>query len=415
MQKKSHIELLALLFRCYKKCLRNKNHIRLTTFHLHHEHHLNLLAMEIFRGQYKPKPSSIFVVTHPKNREIIAANIKDRVVHHLIYDHMEPYWERRFDSRSYACRPGKGTLNSTHDLRNFIAGYQAHSRHPLWYLKVDVRAFFPSIDRAILASLILPKINDPMFQKLVEITINHNPTAPGNFNLRCSPHTLALIPHHKSLFTVPPGKGIPIGNLTSQFFANIYLNELDQFLARRIKPRPLYWQRYVDDIVCFDTNPKNLKKISEKIDSFIYQHLALSLNPKKTVIQPLSKGLDHLGYFHLPNRIYPRKRVIKAVHHRIQLILRSPTPLPDIPTKPNRLLVGINSYLGHFSHANAHRMRKKICLTLAAASSGPDMNLNISVAPDFSSMRDLNVKLEREKIMNQSIAEDFDSLIRRRE
>ena len=294
MKKISYPELLRLLFRAYKKCLRNKTHIRLTAFHLHHEHNLSLLAMEILRGQYKPHPSSVFVVTHPKAREIVAAEIRDRVVHHLIYDHMESYWERRFDSRSYACRPGKGTLNSTRDLRSFIAGHRAHSPHPLWYLKVDIKAFFPSIDRKILADLILPKIKNPMFQKLVATTIDHNPVAPGNFFLRCSRQMMDLVPPHKSLFTVPPGKGIPIGNLTSQFFANIYMNELDQFIARRMQPRPLYWQRYVDDIVCLDTDPKNLHAIAEKIELFVIDRLSLSLHPQKTVIQrrgtPLAQG-----------------------------------------------------------------------------------------------------------------------------
>ena len=392
------------LLRAYRKCLRNKSHIRQTAFHMHHETWIMRLAAEIIQGRYQPRPATIFVVTRPKPREVIAAHIQDRIVHHFIYDHMLDFWERRFDSRSYACRPGKGALAASMDLRDFVRGFQAHNAAPLWYLKVDVQAFFPSIDRVILAGIILPKLKNPLIRDIVTTILKHDPVAPGHYRIASSKRLMALVPKHKSLFTVPHGKGLPIGNLTSQFFANIYMNEVDQFLARRANPRPLYWQRYVDDIVCMDTDPQRLSHLSCVINQFLGAHLGLVLHPKKTIIQPLSRGLDHLGYFHLPNRVYPRKRVLKAAKNKLHQTILGPDQSAD------EILPWANSYLGHFGHADSHRLRQNFCQTL----SQHYLRHEMSITGDFRSIKNLRAQRERRHIASRSIIDDVlmdDSLL----
>lgn len=386
-------ELHQKLIVCYKKCIKQKTHVKNTVFHLYFETWISRLAKEIITRKYVPRPSTVFIVTKPRPREIVAAHLLDRVVHHFICNHLEPWWERRFDRRSYACRPGKGTLAASRDLRDFVRGYQAHNSHPLWYLKVDVKAFFPSMDRSVLDQLIVPKISNTLIRDLTSITIHHNPVAPGNYRLASPPHLMSLVPPHKSLFRVTQGKGLPIGNLSSQFFANVYMNELDQFMARRMDQKPLYWQRYVDDIVCLDTCPNRLSRIVIEIENFLSRKLQLSLHPQKTIIQPLSRGLDHLGYFHLPNRTYPRKRVIKAATQVINSALLGP--------ESDSLIPSINSYLGHFRHANAFTLRQEICKTITQS----DPTQNLFIKKDFRSIKDLSLKSKRKKILNSSISE----------
>lgn len=388
------------LFACYKQCIKHKPHIKLTAFHLYHETWIARLAKEIITGKYSPRMSTVFIVTKPKPREIIAAHLLDRVIHHFICNHMEPWWERRFDSRSYACRPRKGTLAASKDLRNFIRGYQAHHRQPLWYLKVDVKAFFPSMDRQILEDLVIPKISNPLIRDLTRITIRHHPVAPGNFKLASSAKLLSLVPAHKSLFSVPPGKGLPIGNLSSQFFANVYMNEMDQHMARRMINKPLYWQRYVDDIVCLDVCPKKLSLIAVEIETFLQSRLRLSLHPDKTIIHPLSRGLDHLGYFHLPNRTYPRKRVLKAASHAVNMAVLGPDVQSRLASE-DPLIPRINSYLGHFRHSDSYRLRQEICKAITQN----DQTQELLIKKNFKSIRDLRIKKQRRKILNTKVSE----------
>ena len=222
-----------LLF-CYERCLKNKRHLKKTRFHLHHEFMINQLAIDIKNNTYFPVKSSIFVVLNPKPREVIASDLRDRIVHHYIYEYMEKYWERRFVPNSYACRPGKGPLKATLDLQNFIRAHKRGSRgRDLWYLKVDVRSFFSSIDKNILFKLITKNLKNKRMLMLCERTLFNDPVRKGAFKITCPKEFWQHVPKHKSLFFGPPDKGLPIGNLSSQFWANIYMNVFDQWVARR--------------------------------------------------------------------------------------------------------------------------------------------------------------------------------------
>jgi retron-type reverse transcriptase len=182
----------------YESCIKSKPGVKRSAFHLDYEAHIDKLAREILARRYHPGRSNIFVVFHPKPREIIAAHIRDRIVHHYIYEYMAPYWEPRFSDRSFACRPERGPLHAVKELRRFISSYQRHSMKPLYDLKVDIASFFPSIDLHILRKLIFRKLTHPLISYLVDVTLKHRPVAKGNFILnspkwRCLRSRKALI------------------------------------------------------------------------------------------------------------------------------------------------------------------------------------------------------------------------------
>lgn len=357
-------DLYKSLLAAYDRCLENKRHIRRTTFHLNYEKIVYDLCLDIEDRVYRPGLSSIFIVLHPKPREIIAAHLRDRIVHHFVYDYMASYWERRFHPHSYACRPGKGPLQASQDLRRFINRHQRGSGgRPLWYLKLDIQNFFPSIDLNILYGLLAKHLKNPLYLWLMKVTIFHRATVKGEFQLNSPKELWKKIPKYKSLFAALPHKGLPIGNLTSQFLANVYLNQLDQFIARKLKGKFLYWQRYVDDVLCVGEDPRSLQECIEAVDEFLRTNLDVQLNAKKTLLQPLSRGLDHLGYFHLPNATLVRQRVVKNCKANLFQYVSGRKMVSD----PVAFASSVNSYLGYFSRASSQKLRNKIGQTVVSA------------------------------------------------
>jgi len=382
-------QLYKALIASYFRCLENKPHVKKTSFHLTFEKSIHGLALEIQNRTYRPGLSNIFVVTHPKPREVIAANLRDRIVHHYIYDYMAPHWERRFVPNSYACRPGKGPLRAGQDLRRFIREHQRHRHAPLFYLQLDVQNFFPSIDLNVLDRLLSKHLENPHYLWLCKTVLFHRATEKGNFKLTSPKELWERLPRYKSLFAAPPDKGLPIGNLTSQFFANIYMNHLDQMIAHRLKGRFLYWQRYVDDILFFGENVEDLKSIVPAVDTFLARELKMKLNVKKTMLQPLSRGLDHLGYWHKPDHQLVRQRVVNNCKVRIKTYLEQQG---ERPTDPATMCSALNSYMGYFRQATSQRLRKRVLERIVSAEIFAG-----KIASDESSTKLLPVKDDTEK------------------
>lgn len=203
---------------------------------------------------YQPRRFSVFVVTEPKVREIFAADFCDRVVHHLLYHFLLPVFEPKFIFDSYACRQGKGTHRAVKRLLHFLR------KNSKVYLQADIKNFFCSINHDILFKLIQKHIKNPEILWLAKTVIYHDctqyPTKKGQLSL------FSQVPPQKSLFNIPKGQGLPIGNLTSQFFANLYLNELDQFVKHKLKCR--YYIRYVDDFIILEESRKRLLAIKKE-------------------------------------------------------------------------------------------------------------------------------------------------------
>lgn len=225
------------------------------------------LQRQLTAGTYQPAGYTTFFISDPKRRQITVAPFRDRVVHHALMGAMEPCLERMFIHDSYACRRGKGTLRAVERARRF-------SRRGGYFLKLDVRSFFHSIAHDVLLDLLARRFKDRRLLALLETIVRH--PVPG-----CS-----------------PGRGMPIGNLTSQHLANYYLNALDQFVLERLRPRG--YLRYMDDMIIFGEDKKLLWSLAGEVGGFLRDRLRLELKPSATLLAPVTQGVPFLG-----RRVYP--------------------------------------------------------------------------------------------------------------
>lgn len=302
------------LVQAYFDCRASKrNSASALAFEERLEHNLLELDDELRAGTYRPGPSVCFVITRPKPREVWAAAFRDRVVHHLVYNRIADRFHRAFIANSCACIPGRGTLYAAKRLEAKVRSATENWSKPCLYLKADLANFFVSIDKRILAGLLAAKITEPWLRSLTMQILMHDPR-PG-CEVRGDAKQLALIPPHKSLFNQDAAHGLPIGNLSSQFFANVYLNELDQFVKHRLGAR--HYVRYVDDFVILDSSAEALNWMLAEITDFLPAHLGARLNPAKTIIQPVARGIDFVGHVIQPWRRTTRKRTRNAAMDRI--------------------------------------------------------------------------------------------------
>jgi hypothetical protein len=281
------------LHRQYLACRRNKrNALNALRFEARQEENLLDLQEALLNRTYGPSRSVCFFVKKPKLREIFAADFRDRVVHHVLVDHLERIWEPVFIHDSYACRKGKGIHAGVERLRQFIRQVTRNGTRPAWYLQLDIHNYFMSIDKAILFALLAPKIRDEDALWLTRVLVFHDCTQ--NYVIKGDTRLLDKIPPHKTLFRAGPQRGLPIGNLNSQFFANVYLNGLDQFVKHTLKCR--HYLRYCDDFVLLSERRKQLLDWRERIADYLREHLRLELNPKRQKLRPVGDGVDFLGY-----------------------------------------------------------------------------------------------------------------------
>ncbi len=324
------------------------------------------LALSLQKGAYRPSRSVCFIATSPKLREVFAADFRDRVVHHLIVGELQKTWEPCFIHDSYACREGKGTHKAVKRLQSFMLKVSKNRKRRAWFLQLDIRSFFMSIDKQILFEILKKKTDDPVLLDLIERVLFHDPVK--DYVFKGDRRNLAKVPAHKSLFKIPPGKGLPIGNLTSQFFANVYLNELDQFVKHNLRCR--FYLRYVDDFILLSDSAEQLEGWKQSIEDFIQERLLIELK-SGVVIKPVAEGADFLGYIVRPDYILVRNRVAGNLKYKLALLrdkivsferikdekIMKMTIDPDIVNEVRQTLA---SYLGHFQHANAYRMTEKL-------------------------------------------------------
>ena len=243
------------LYRQYYHCRKNKrNTVNALRFEAQQEKQLILLQEALVQRTYQPGRSVCFFIARPKLREIFAADFRDRVVHHILVDYLERIWEPIFIHDSYACRKGKGVHGGVKQLQTFLRQATANGTQRAWYLQLDIKNYFMSIDKDILFRLLAAKLKDDTALWLTQLLVYHDCTR--DYVTRGEPALLARIPSHKTLFGAPPGKGLPIGNLNSQFFANVYLNGLDQFVKHTLKCR--HYLRYCDDFVLLSRDAEQL-------------------------------------------------------------------------------------------------------------------------------------------------------------
>lgn len=240
----------------------------------HLETRLLKLRDRLVAGDYEFGPYRSFMVLDPKPRNIVAAPFEDRIVHHAMCNVLVPVFEKSFIFDSYACRDGKGTHPAVFRLQEFMRGTPGGH-----VLQCDVRKYFQSVDHAVLKRLIRRKVKDCSLLQLVDAVIDSSPVHPD----------------------VEPGRGLPIGNLTSQLFANVYLDPLDHFVKELLRGQ--HYVRYVDDWVVVDQDKSRLHEMKGRIGLFLADVLQLDLHPNKSHVVPCRSGVTFLGYRVWPNRL----------------------------------------------------------------------------------------------------------------
>nr|WP_294864390.1 RNA-directed DNA polymerase [uncultured Pseudogulbenkiania sp.] len=313
----SSAELAGFSFRdlvgAYFDCRHTKrNSASALAFEVNLERNLVTLFDQLHAGTYQPGRSICFVVTRPKPREVWAADFRDRIVHHLLYNRISPRFHASFVADSCACIPGRGTLYAAERLESKVRSVTENWSKPAYYLKLDLANFFVSIDKDVLRHQLAERVHEPWWMALAEQILMHDPRA--DFQFRGRPERMELVPPHKRLMNQPAHLGLPIGNLSSQFFANVYLDALDQFAKHRVGAK--HYVRYVDDFILLHESAQWLNQAKAHIETFLQERLHVRLNPRKTILQPVSRGIDFVGQVIKPWTRTTRRRSYRQAIER---------------------------------------------------------------------------------------------------
>lgn len=351
------------LFDAYFDCRRRKRNTKnAIDFELNLEQNLMDLYHELKNGTYKIGQSICFVVTKPKPREVWAANFRDRVVHHLVYNAIKDRFHKRFIKDTYSCIPERGTLAAAKRLAQFTRSITQNHTKKAYYLKADLSNFFVSIDKNVLFKQLEKHISEKWILDLVHQIVFNDPRQ--TVYIKSSPNKLNLIPRYKSLLHSPFEKSLPIGNLTSQFFSNVYLDALDQYVKHTLGAK--YYCRYVDDFVILHEDTKVLNDWFHKIDDFLQDNLQQRLHSVKKLVNKISVGIDFVGFVLKPGRIFLRQHTIKNIFRTLKNhAITDSHSIID-------LRATINSYLGMFKSLQGFLLRRKLCQAAASIFLGYD-------------------------------------------
>ena len=353
-------QLLLDLYLAYKDAGKNKRgKYYYQEFTLNMEDELVSLRDELWNRTYKPGNSMCFIVKSPKKREVFAASFRDRVVHHLYYNYTYLLFNNTFIHDSYSCREEKGTLFGIDRLVHHIRSVSDNYAKPCYVMKMDIEGYFMHIDRYRLLGITIDtlkrmsthqsdepdktwsdKLDYDFLYYLTEVIIMYNPV--DNCFIHGSANDWVGLPRSKSLFFTPLNCGLPIGNLTSQLFSNVYLNVLDQFMKRTLHCRN--YGRYVDDFYVVMNSKEALKSLIPQIRSFLKDNLMLTLHTNKTMIIDVRQGVGFLGAYVKPYRRYIESHSWKRMHPKIL----------NLTTETNvfALRASLNSFLGILNHYN---------------------------------------------------------------
>ncbi|MDO8462932.1 MAG: reverse transcriptase/maturase family protein [bacterium] len=332
------------MIRAWYSFARGKSHrADVAAFAFDLETNLQQLYHDLTTGRYRHGRYRMFTRCDPKPRAIAVPSVRDQVVHHLLVTAIGPFFERRFHPHSYASRPRKGVLAAVETVQRWIASCSDGGRTSCFALRMDVRRFFASVDHRVLLALLAQWVPAVWMYLCVEVLRSFE---TGHPSPSCSPS--------------PRGRGegegrhgIPLGNLTSQLFANVYLHELDRVVAHDLHVR--HYARYMDDWVVVGRDPAALHAAAQHGRTFLRDALRLDAPPEKTSIVPVTRGVDWLGF-----RIFPHHRVLRPttvrhlrrrIHHRVFAALDGDPP-------HDRLHATFASYDGLLRTARSGRERE---------------------------------------------------------
>lgn len=373
------------IFSAYFECRKNKRRtINALAFESDYESNLIQLWKEINARSYAPGKSIAFIVTEPVQREVFAADFRDRIVHHLIIKKLNHLFEAQFINDSYSCREGKGTQYGVNRIAGFIRECSKNYTKDCYILKMDIQSFFMSIDKKILfqklREFVLEQYHEQDQLLLVELIYKVIFNSPeDNCHIKGRRKDWHGLPASKSLFTVEKGKGLPIGNLTSQIFANFYLNFFDKFVVEECGIQ--FYGRYVDDFVIVHEDKSFLLRLKEKLKEYIKQELAMTLHPKKVYLQHYTKGVKFIGAVIKPNREYIGNRTKGNLYAKIRGYNEELSRNPKQAAKMiEQVTASINSYLGFMIHYKTFKIRRKLLTEVLS----PGWRKYLEIAPDMS-------------------------------
>lgn len=286
-------------------------------FSLHLMDNILQLNSELANKTYRHGGYKSFYITDPKLRHIHKAGVCDRLVHHAIYRQLYPLFAKIFIADSYSCQLEKGTHKAVARFKVFARQSGRNNTATCWVLKCDIRKFFDSIDHNVLLRILGDYIIDNDIINLLGEIIKS--------------------------FEVKPNKGVPLGNLTSQLFANVYMNRLDQFVKHKLKAE--YYIRYADDFIILSSSRETLIKDLQLVSNFLRDELKIALHPQKVFIQTAASGVDFLGWINFPHHAVLRTKTKRRMVSRIK---KSPTPQ------------SLASYLGLLKHGDTFGLRQKV-------------------------------------------------------
>ena len=328
---------------------------------------LETLCDELYYRTYKPLPSTCFIVDYPKKREIFAAEFRDRIVHHLYYNYTCELFERTFIADTYSCIKGRGTHYGIRRLEKHIRQESLNYSVPCYILKIDIRGYFMNIDRNILLKIStdsitklkrhkIHKLSNKTWEDILDIEfvlwltkkiVLINPIE--GCKIICNKDFWKGLDRNKSLFYVKFGHGLPIGNLTSQLFSNVYLNVLDQYVKRVLKCK--HYGRYVDDAYIVSCDRKWLLSLIPKIRDLLYNELGLEMHMGKTSIYEANYGVEFLGAYVKRYRNYVSNKTLGRMCDK----LSEKHNIANID-----MYNTINSYLGMLSHYSTYKLKNNI-------------------------------------------------------
>jgi len=275
----------------------------------------DLQAQRYRHGSYQP-----FTITDPKLRHIHKATVRDRILHHAFYRVLYPIFDSTYIYDSYSCRIGKGTHAAVRRLERFTWKVSQNYTRPCWVLKCDIRKFFDSVDHNRLLDLLFRRVTDERTRRLLNEIVGS--------------YTVSQRERERER-----ARGIPIGNLTSQLFANVYMNKFDQFAKHQLRAK--HYLRYTDDFIFLDQDLGALQQLIPLVQQFLGDSLRLQLHPQKVEVRKLTQGIDFLGYVVLPHH-----RVLRTRTKRRMLLRVSELNLP--------------SYVGLLEHCNGFKIQERI-------------------------------------------------------
>ncbi len=325
-------------FREARKGKRSKPEVAAFEYHLEPE--LWQLQQELQEHTYQPGPYHHFYIIERKKRKISAAPFRDRVVHHALCRVIQPIFEARFIHDSYACRVGKGTHRAADRAQEF-------ARRNAYCLKGDVQQFFPSIDHALLREILARRIADTEVLWLIDQILH------SGAGVLDSEYTMQWFPGDDLWAGLRP-RGLPIGNLTSQFWANTYLDRLDQFVKRELKCAA--YLRYADDFLLFHADKAVLHGWREAVIACLAE-LRLKLHERKSVVFPTADGIDFVGYRIFADHRRLRKDNVRAFAHRLRTF-RDAYRRGEVTL--SAIQPSIQSWIAHAAHADTYRLRERL-------------------------------------------------------